>query len=188
MTPDILARFEAKVEPEPNSGCWLWTAADDSTEYGMLAIARRPARAHRLAYEHFVGPIPPDKELHHICRVRRCVNPAHLLAVNRLEHIKHNRRYGRAECPQGHAFEGSNLYVAPDGSRYCRPCRRASAKAFRVKRQTKTTRPNGLKTHCAQGHAFEGENLYRHAVTGWRSCRACRNASIAKHRAKAAKS
>lgn len=38
-------------------------------------------RAHRFAYELFVGPIPSGYDIDHVCRNRRCVNPAHLEAV-----------------------------------------------------------------------------------------------------------
>jgi hypothetical protein len=34
--------------------------------------------AHRVSYEHYVGPIPKGLEIDHLCRVRHCVNPAHL--------------------------------------------------------------------------------------------------------------
>jgi hypothetical protein len=44
--------------------------------------------AHRWAYEHFIGPIPAGLEIDHLCRVRHCVNPAHLEPVTKSE----NRR------------------------------------------------------------------------------------------------
>jgi hypothetical protein len=35
-------------------------------------------RAHRVAWERLVGPIPPGHDLHHLCGVKLCVNPDHL--------------------------------------------------------------------------------------------------------------
>jgi hypothetical protein len=39
--------------------------------------------AHRLSYEHWVGPVSEGLELDHLCRVRSCVNPKHLEPVTR---------------------------------------------------------------------------------------------------------
>lgn len=48
MTDKDIARFEANVQPIPETGCWVWTAA--SVEgYGVLRVAGRQYRAHRLA-------------------------------------------------------------------------------------------------------------------------------------------
>jgi hypothetical protein len=34
----------------------------------------------------------------------------------------------KSHCKHGHALEGSNIYVAPDGRRRCRACRRRNAR------------------------------------------------------------
>jgi hypothetical protein len=36
----------------------------------------------------FVGPIPPNREIDHLCRVRSCVNPAHLEVVTNRENCR----------------------------------------------------------------------------------------------------
>lgn len=81
-------RIASKIEPEPMSGCWLWTAAVNREGYGVVRWPRKMARAHRAIYEILVGPIPKPT-LNHECRVRCCVNPAHLtpmtLAENTME-------------------------------------------------------------------------------------------------------
>ena len=73
MTAEEL--FWTKVEPEPNSGCWLWTGYTNRDGYGCF---RRDLLAHRFAYELYRGAIPAGLTLDHTCRVRSCVNPAHL--------------------------------------------------------------------------------------------------------------
>ncbi len=84
MTPSELARFEAKYVPEPNSGCWLWDGTLSSSGYGQLTVGRvrdnnfRAERAHRLAYEHWRGPISDGLLVCHTCDVPICVNPDHL--------------------------------------------------------------------------------------------------------------
>lgn len=85
-----LTRFWKKVEPEPTSGCWLWSAylsaGDRHTGggYGKFWDGKRVGMAHRVSYEHFVGPVPEGLVLDHLCEVRACVNPRHLQPVSRL--------------------------------------------------------------------------------------------------------
>ncbi|QKW95381.1 hypothetical protein [Ralstonia phage RPZH6] len=59
------------------NGCWNWTGAL-SAGYGILARGwkKSPYKAHRLAYELFVGPIPDGHVVRHACDNPRCINPA----------------------------------------------------------------------------------------------------------------
>jgi hypothetical protein len=57
--------------------------------------------AHRFAYELLVGPIPEDLELDHLCRVRHCVNPAHLEPVTHLENILRGMRAAAQQAKGG---------------------------------------------------------------------------------------
>jgi len=70
--------------------CWLWTGAK-TAGYGSIRRDGRSQRAHRLAYEHLVGPIPPGAMLDHLCHVRACVNPDHLMPVTNAQN-QQNRR------------------------------------------------------------------------------------------------
>ena len=116
-----LRRFEDKIEPEPTSGCWLWTAAVMRNGYGVFGIGGRRPRgrmvlAHRASYEHHVGPIARGLEIDHLCRVRSCVNPTHLRAV-----VLQENRPAHSYCRKGHDVE-ADAYVWR-GHRYCRKCR-----------------------------------------------------------------
>lgn len=97
----ISERLLEKAEPEPNSGCWLWTGAINSHGYGHLH-AGRLFRVHRLAYELFVGEIPPGKWVLHKCDVRHCVNPAHLFLGDVLTNNRDAIRKGRSPFGQRH--------------------------------------------------------------------------------------
>ncbi len=51
------------------SGCWEWTRARvASGSYGVLHVEGRNVYTHRAAYETFVGPIPADLTIDHLCR------------------------------------------------------------------------------------------------------------------------
>lgn len=129
-------RFWAKVAPEPNTGCWLWTASVDGGGYGKIVEHGVLKGAHRVSYELNVGTIPEGLDLDHLCRVRSCVNPDHLEPVTRSENCRRGFsgqaaaqiERAKTHCPQGHLYEGENVRVF-GGSRYCVACDRARMKA-----------------------------------------------------------
>lgn len=71
------------IVDDGNDGCWPWRGAVRGKGYGSFWDGTKSVRAHRFAYETFVGPIPDDRELDHLCRNRLCVNPQHLEPVTR---------------------------------------------------------------------------------------------------------
>lgn len=121
-------RFMALVKKTGH--CWIWTGAK-LRGYGQFWDGRT-VRAHRWAYEHWVGPIPPGLTIDHRCRNRSCVRPSHLVPMTRGENTlagdtipAANRK--KTHCPQGHPLSGSNLMLRParqrrGPSRECRLC------------------------------------------------------------------
>ena len=108
--------------------CWLWTGGLSSTGYGQLKINGRQTKAHRAAYEELVGPVPEGLDLDHLCRVRRCINPAHLEPVTRRENTLRGISFAaqlaqQTHCKRGHAFDEKNTYIWRN-SRICRQCRK----------------------------------------------------------------
>lgn len=71
-------RIFDKVQPEPNSGCWLWTGATFNHGRPQLRMGEKLVLAARVAYQAFVGPIPEGMLACHKCDTPLCVNPAHL--------------------------------------------------------------------------------------------------------------
>ncbi len=72
------------------SPCWVWQWA--LTQGGYGSIRRRApffeAYAHRHYYRLKHGPIEQGLELDHLCKIRRCVNPAHLEPVTSAENTR----------------------------------------------------------------------------------------------------
>ena len=90
-------RFMAKVEPEPNTGCWLWTAfCHPETGYGVFKVRKNICnQAHRFAYELFVGPIPDGMICCHKCDNPPCVNPDHIFLGDKQANTSDMVRKGR---------------------------------------------------------------------------------------------
>jgi hypothetical protein len=126
-----------------NMGCWVWQGGRGGygLTYGTFFNGSRTVRAHRWAYEHWVGPIPNGLELDHLCRVRLCVNPKHLEPVTHDENSRRSPLKGdRKECKRGHVYSPENIYRLPSGNRECRPCRRGTRRAWdRRRRDAKQT-------------------------------------------------
>lgn len=88
-------------------GCWLWTGALNASGYGVIQAGGRAQRAHRFAYELFVGPIPAGFHLDHTCRVRACCNPDHLEPVTTQENSRRGQS-ARTTCRNGHTYDEEN--------------------------------------------------------------------------------
>lgn len=122
--------------------CWEWTGYRMPSGHGMLTLYNKGYLAHRVAWEHLVGPIPEGMQLDHLCRNPRCVNPDHLEPVTQQENIRRGaagiksgwQQKSKTHCPQGHKYAGENLFIRKrNGSRECRACMRARDRARRLR-------------------------------------------------------
>lgn len=128
-------RFWAKVNK--TATCWLWTGGlggKRALGYGRFPVNNklsgkyRVYLAHRLSWELLRGPIPADKQIDHLCRVRHCVNPDHLELVSIKENVLRgigptaiNKR--KTHCKHGHLYTPENTKISKKG-RSCRECSR----------------------------------------------------------------
>lgn len=127
--PRLPDKFWAHVAMDER-GCWRWSPPRQNG-YGVMHVDRKQKYAHRLAYEALVGAIPAGLEIDHLCRVRNCVNPAHLepvtLRVNSLRGQSFAaRNWAKSHCKNGHPFSEQNTWLRrlPSGnvSRVCKEC------------------------------------------------------------------
>lgn len=132
----LAERIQANISVSP-TGCWIWLRHIDPGGYASIGVPRdgklRTTIAHRVSYETFVGPIPDGLQLDHLCRVRHCVNPAHLEPVTARENSlrgltipAENAR--KTHCDSGHPFDQANTHIGPTGHRRCRSCDAARAR------------------------------------------------------------
>lgn len=143
ILPRHVEYFWQKVD---RSGCccWIWMGQLRASGHGVFKYRLGPddcrtSSAHRVAYELLVGPIPEDLDLDHLCRVRNCVNPAHLEPVTSTENtIRGWRSRGQevGKCINGHEKTPDNTYVVPrTGVKVCRICKRAATQRAIAKRR-----------------------------------------------------
>lgn len=87
---------------EDENGCWRWTGPlYPDSGYGHAArTVRGTNAAHIVFYLHHVGPVPDGLDLDHLCRVRDCVNPAHLEPTTRAENLRRGH-LARTVCKAG---------------------------------------------------------------------------------------
>lgn len=141
----VANRLLGKVDLSDPLGCWEWQASTSNGGYGQFKLNGTMARAHRVSYELFVGQIPDGMVLDHLCRNRRCVNPAHLEAVTQDENMARGARATATHCSYGHEFtpENTRHRDRKNGERVCRTCvkRRKAERRARLKNLAGTDSP-----------------------------------------------
>lgn len=140
----VAERLEMYSIPEPNSGCTLFLGVLDKDGYPFIVFAGKRVRAHRIAYEVGVGPIPEGLTIDHLCKVRACINVAHLEPVTAVINAMRGnsvpaQRARMTACQHGHPFDEANTLVNKKGHRICRHCCRDKERRRRAaKRESRS--------------------------------------------------
>lgn len=90
-------RFEAKFVK--SDGCWEWGAGKVLDGYGYFSVAGMVQRAHRVAYQLYVGEIPEGMCVCHHCDNPGCVNPSHLFLGTNADNVRDRENKGRGVRP-----------------------------------------------------------------------------------------
>lgn len=138
MSADVLpARLASRIA---RSGeCWVWQGRPNNEGYGQVSWHGRRTHPHRLVYELLAGPVAQGLVLDHLCRVRLCVNPAHLEQVTSRENVLRGvgpsaQNAVKTHCPSGHAYTPDNTRVRR-GRRHCAACHRTNQANYRTRKR-----------------------------------------------------
>lgn len=135
-------RFIKNIKAMSPGQCWLWVGPKNKKGYGQFWFNGRGQRAHRVAYQLFVGSIPENAWVLHKCDTPACVNTEHLFLGNNALNVADKVAKGRHRssklkakvCPLGHEYAGDNLLLSVEGWSICRICRDAKNKKYNARR------------------------------------------------------
>jgi hypothetical protein len=139
VIPDRVARRAATAYVVVGE-CWVSTYSVGSHGYAQIGWdvgegRRRATTAHRAAWVHFTGAqIPTGMTVDHLCKTRKCVNPAHLRVLTNFENARRTagRDWPVGECVHGHPNTG----LTHRGSKLvCATCSAEWERRYRAKRK-----------------------------------------------------
>ncbi len=93
MRGTVEERFWSYVNK--TDGCWLWIGNRCPKGYGILAVKRRPKRAHRVSWEMHFGAIPEGLLICHRCDTPGCIRPDHLFIGTQQDNLDDMYQKGR---------------------------------------------------------------------------------------------
>ena len=108
--PEEIKEFflESVSRSEDPDACWLWLGCLNDQGYGTF----QGRIAHRVAWSLWCGALDSGRHLHHACRVKSCVNVAHLVPMTSSEHSKEHARLRREGIsPPRQAFDSIDSIV-----------------------------------------------------------------------------
>lgn len=125
MTKSITMTELVKILSLLNSDlCFCLISATNPKGYPTVLVwgKNRTRLAHNVVFEVSTGTtLDGTKDVHHSCKVRRCINPKHLEALTRQEHAA---VHAGSFCKYGHARTPENTYFTKEGWRQCIQCRK----------------------------------------------------------------
>lgn len=87
---DVKAKIQANIkttacpvstQDKVPGDCWEWTGPTNKGGYGTIWWEKKNQYAHRVAFVAFKGELPTNRDIHHACLNKTCINPDHLDAI-----------------------------------------------------------------------------------------------------------
>lgn len=140
-----LHAIQARCQPLPWTGCWIWMGEISIEGYGRLRRKlgghHRVLLVHRVTFAASIGVDPltlsADQCVRHSCDTPSCVNPDHLLLGSRADNVhdcvarrRHAVAFRGGRCVNGHDLSRLGVVVRANGSRRCVACRRAVSSRY----------------------------------------------------------
>lgn len=132
----VAERAYTKADLDEATGCWISQYSTASHGYSQIGWQedgeRHVVLGHRASWSHLNGQVPTGMTLDHICKNRRCVNPAHLRLLSNFENARrtNGEDWPVGSCRHGHGPEYIVLRTSTNkrGERYkkrvCQLCSR----------------------------------------------------------------
>lgn len=92
---EFIDRFLSYTDPEPMTGCWLWTGTMMQKGYGQFTALGIHVLAHRASWVLHHGAIPHGLLVCHKCDTPQCVNPSHFFLGTYRDNNRDARTKGR---------------------------------------------------------------------------------------------
>jgi hypothetical protein len=134
----------SKVVINKQTECWEWQAGMTHDGYGRFWWENRNMVAHKFSSVALGDVLKENEQFDHLCRVRHCVNPAHLDRVSARINVLRGetitaRNSTKTHCKNGHIFSPNNVSQAPfnleRNARICRICKNVWNVAYRRRKQ-----------------------------------------------------
>jgi hypothetical protein len=134
-----LARILMRVEhapcpvPDLEGPCWIWPGAERKG-YGTLKVDGRLVYTHQVTYRELIDP-NPEGEPDHLCKVKACCNPWHLLYGSHRDNTRTGQGGTVTHCPNGH----ERTTAGQRANRRCAECDREYHRRRRAARKQEST-------------------------------------------------
>jgi hypothetical protein len=112
LEKSLLERIYAKVDIDEITLCFRYMGGNNGKQYGRTYARGKNWGVHRLIYTIFFGPIPTEKEVHHLCGTRNCCNIAHLQLVTHRENVIKTPQYEQRRWERLQDLLGAHLDLA----------------------------------------------------------------------------
>lgn len=131
------------IDGDPKVVCWEWTGKLWRDGHARWNQHNWGYYVHRVTFGYYLGEIPDDLVIDHLCMVKHCGNPYHLELVTSAENTRRWAEQTITHCPQGHPYSWVN--TTKGKSRRCMICKRQHDREYEARNPGRQA--NRYKSH-----------------------------------------